>query len=130
MTARMTLLVLLGIALVSVSASAHHNMSAIFDLNNRVVLSGTLTKVDWRNPHIYLDLDAKREGGAVEPWKAEGPPPNFFRSRDTTKADFEMAIGKPITIEVSRARDGSRSGLMRNITLPGGKVLSLCPQNC
>jgi hypothetical protein len=86
--------------------------------------------VDWRNPHIYLDVDAKRDGGAVEAWKAEGPPPNFFKTRDTTKADFEKAIGKAIKLEVSRARDGSKSGLLRNITLPGGKVVSLCPQNC
>ncbi len=105
-------------------------MSAIFDMNDRVALSGTLTKLDWRNPHIYIDVDARREGGTVETWKAEGPAPNFFRSRDTTKADFEKAIGKPVKLEVSRARDGSRNGLLRVITLPGGKVVSLCPENC
>jgi hypothetical protein len=41
-----------------------------------------------------------------------------------------QAIGKAVTVEASRARDGSRSGLLRIITLPGGKVISLCPQNC
>jgi len=126
MTARRSVLVLLGVVLLTVSESAHHNMTALFDLNDRVSLSGTLTKVDWRNPHIYLDVDARRDGGTVEAWKAEGPPPNFFKTRDTPKADFEKAIGKAITLEVSRARDGSRSGLMRIITLSGGKVVSLC----
>ena len=130
MTIRLSILVVLGITLLTATASAHHNMSAIFDFNDRVTLSGTLTKVDWRNPHIYIDADAKRDSGQTEAWKAEGPSPIFFRNRDTSKADFENAIGKPVKFEVSRARDGSLSGLLRNITLPGGKVISLCPENC
>jgi hypothetical protein len=130
MTVRISLLVVFGITLLTATASAHHNMSGIFDFNDRVTLSGTLTKLDWRNPHIEIDVDAKSEGGQNEAWKAEGPAPIFFRSRDTSKADFEKAIGKPVSLEVSRARDGSRSGLLRNITLPEGKVISLCPENC
>jgi len=130
MTVRMSVLVVVGIALLTARSSAHHNMTAMFDLNDRVTLSGTLTKVDFRNPHIGLDVEARRESGTIEVWKAEGPPPNFFKSRDTTKADFEKAVGKPITLEVSRARDGSRSGLLRSIALPGRKVISLCPENC
>ena len=58
------------------------------------------------------------------------PAPNFFRTRDITKADFEGALGKEVVVEVSRARDHSRSGLIRQLTLPGGKVVSACPQNC
>src|SRR5215470_17008691 len=108
MTVRMSLLVVFGITLLTVTASAHHNMSGIFDFNDRVTLTGTLTKLDWRNPHIELDVDAKPENGPVEAWKAEGPAPIFFRSRDTTKADFEKALGKPVKLEVSRARDGSK----------------------
>ncbi len=130
MTHRIAALVVAAVSSLAATATAHHNMSAIFDMNDRVALSGTLTKLDWRNPHIYIDVDARREGGTVETWKAEGPAPNFFRSRDTTKADFEKAIGKPVKLEVSRARDGSRNGLLRVITLPGGKVVSLCPENC
>jgi Family of unknown function (DUF6152) len=130
MTIRSSVLVVLGITLLTATASAHHNMSGIFDFNDRVTLSGTLTTLDWRNPHIEIGVDAKRENGQVEAWKAEGPNPIFFRSRDTTKADFEKAIGKPVKLEVSRARDGSRSGLLRTITLQDGKVVNLCPENC
>jgi hypothetical protein len=130
MTIRMSLLVVFGITLLTATASAHHNMSAIFDFNDRVTLSGTLTKLDWRNPHIEIGVDAKRESGQVEAWKAEGPTPVFFRGRDTTKADFEKALGKPVKLEVSRARDGSNWGLLRNITLLDGKVVNLCPENC
>jgi Family of unknown function (DUF6152) len=130
MTLRMSVLIVLVITLLTATASAHHNMSAIFDFNDRVTLSGTLTELDWRNPHIYIAVDAKRDSGQMEAWKAEGPSPIFFRSRDTSKVDFEKAIGKPVKLEVSRARDGSNSGLLRNITLPDGKVINLCPENC
>ena len=119
-----------ALLLVASSSSAHHNMSAAFDFNDRVSLSGTLIKVDWRNPHIYLFVDVKRDGEQVETWSIEGPAPNFFRIRDISSGDFQAAIGKTVSAEASRARDGSRSGLIRVVTLPDGKVISLCPQNC
>jgi len=117
-------------ALVTVAAMAHHNMTALFDLNDRVTLAGTFTKVDWRNPHIYLTAEVKDSAGRKETWQIEGPPPSFFRTRDIGKMDFEEAVGKQVTAEASRARDKSTSGLMRVITLPGGKLVSACPQNC
>ena len=117
-------------ALVMVAALAHHNMTALFDLNDRVTLNGTFTKVDWRNPHINLTVEVKDSAGKMETWQIEGPPPSFFRTRDISKMDFENAIGKAVTAEASRARDKSNSGLMRVITLPGGKLVSACPQNC
>lgn len=122
--------VVLGAMLLTGAAWAHHNMSALFDFNNRVTLTGTLTKFDWRNPHIQLIVDRKGDGTEVETWSIEGPPPSFFRSQDITKSDFESALGKAVTAEASRARDGSRSGLLRFINLPGGKLVSACPQNC
>ena len=111
-------------------ASAHHNMTALFDFNDRVTLKGTLTKVDWRNPHAYLTLDVKNAAGAMESWSAEGPSPTWFRIRDVGKADFESTIGKELTVELSRARDHSLSGLIRPLTLPSGRVVSACPHNC
>ena len=133
MTTRMTRFVILSSVLavsMSGAATAHHNMSGVYDFNDRVTLTGVLSKVDWRNPHMEIVIDAKRESGQVESWKGEGPAPLFFRSRDIEKADFDKAVGKTMTIEVSRARDGSNSGLLRNITMPDGKMISLCPQNC
>jgi hypothetical protein len=112
------------------TASAHHNMTALFDFNDRVTLTGTLTKVDWRNPHTYLIVDVKNAKGAVESWSAEGPSPSWFRIRDIGKADFEASLSKSLTLELSRARDKSLSGLLRTITMPNGRVVSACPQNC
>ena len=123
-------LVALTALLLTASGRAHHNMSAAFDFNDRVSLTGTLTKVDWRNPHIYLVLDVKRDGEPIEAWSIEGPSPSFFRTREISSDEFKVAIGKTVSAEASRARDGSRSGLIRTVTLPDGKVISLCPQNC
>lgn len=130
MTSRFKALLVLVAFSLSTTATAHHNMTAAFDFNDRVTLTGILTKVDWRNPHIYLEVEAKVEGGATETWEIEGPAPGFFRVRDFTKADFDGTVGKTVTVEVSRARDKSRKGLIRTLTLPNGKVVSACPQNC
>jgi hypothetical protein len=119
----------LSVLLLAGSAWAHHNMSANFDFNNRVTNTGTLAKVDWRNPHIELIVDVK-DGQKVQTWRLEGPAPGFFRDRDIAKADFEGAFGKTVTFEASRARDGSAWGLLRTMTLPSGKLVSACPQNC
>jgi len=120
----------LGVMLSAGAAWAHHNMSALFDFNQRFTTTGTLTKADWRNPHIYLTVDAKNDQGQAETWSFEGPAPNVFRNLNVGKLDFENATGKTVKVEASRARDGSLKGLMRIITLPDGKVVSLCPQNC
>src|SRR5262245_11138688 len=119
----------LAVMLLGNEALAHHNMTALFDFNDRVTLNGTLTKIDWRNPHTYLTIDVPG-GGATESWQAEGPSPTWFRIRDIGKADFETNLGKSLSVEVSRARDKSRTGLIRTIILPSGRVVSACPQNC
>jgi Family of unknown function (DUF6152) len=129
MSHRTAVFVVLGAMLLASSAWAHHNMSALFDFNDRVTVSGTLSKIDWRNPHIELVVDTK-SGEQVQTWSLEGPPPSFFRARDINKSDIEAALGKTVTAEASRARDGSRSGLLRVMTLPDGKIVSACPQNC
>jgi len=130
MSHRITASIALGVLLIAGSLSAHHNMSALFDFNNRVSLSGTLTKYDWRNPHIYLTVEVKGPKDEMETWQVEGPPPSFFRIRDISKMDFENAAGKMVKFEASRARDGSHTGLLRVMTLPDGKLVSACPQNC
>ena len=109
---------------------AHHNMTAMFDFDQRFTRTGTLTEIDWRNPHVKLTVDVKSDQDQVETWWFEGPSPKFFRTRDVGKSHFENAIGDTVTVEASRARSGALSGLMRMITLPDGTVVSLCPQNC
>jgi len=112
-------------------AAAHHGMSAAFDFNQRFSRTGTLTRLDWRNPHIYLYVDAREADGQIQTWAFEGPSPVFFRNRKlASKSDFEDSIGKSVTVDASRARDGSLSGLIRTVSLANGKLVPLCPDNC
>jgi hypothetical protein len=122
---------LIGLAVLAAAPiAAHHNMSALFDFNQRFSKTGPLKELDWRNPHVFLIVDVESDAGAVETWKFEGPPPAFFRNRDYTREDIETSVGKTVTVEASRARDGSMSGLIRQVTLADGRVISACPQNC
>jgi hypothetical protein len=125
-----TIFVAVAALMFGATAWAHHNMSAIYDFNDKITMTGTLSKIDWRNPHIELIVATKNGGSEVQSWSLEGPSPSFFRTRDINKSDVETAIDKTVTAEASRARDGSRAGLLRTMTLPDGKVISACPQNC
>jgi hypothetical protein len=118
------------IVLIAAPSAAHHNMSALFDFNKRFTETGLLSELDWRNPHVFLYVDVETDKGDVETWSFEGPPPLFFRNRQFTREDIESSLGKTVTIEASRARNGSMSGLIRQITLADGRVVSACPQNC
>ena len=129
MTSRFLPAVFAFVLLAAGSAFAHHNMSAMFDFNQVVTRTGTLAELDWRNPHIYLLVDVDSAGQA-ERWSFEGPPPGFFRSRNIDRPAFEASKGKIVTIEASRARDGSASGLIRQLTLNDGTVVQACPQYC
>jgi hypothetical protein len=124
-----TIFVVLALVAFAGTAAAHHNMTAIYNMSDVVKVNGTLTKIDWRNPHIELDVDMKI-GNDVQTWALEGPPPSFFRARDINKSDIETALNKAVISEASRARDGSHAGLLRVMTLPDGKIISACPQNC
>ena len=112
---------LLGVA----SLHAHHSPSAIFDMQKRVAVTGTLSKIDWINPHIVLIMEAKGDGGKVDHWTFESNPPSWYRSVGLARADFAKALGQTITVEALPARDGSLFGYMRKITLPDRTTLEL-----
>ena len=114
-----------AVLLAAGSLWAHHSFSAVFDLSKKITLTGTLTKLDWRNPHIEVFVEAKGDRGQAEAWVIEALPPSFFRTRNISKSDFEKAIGQPVTVEAVRARDGSLYGLMQQITFSGGKSVRL-----
>jgi hypothetical protein len=113
----------------SFSLSAHHSTTAEFDVTHRMSLSGTLTKVDWVNPHIVVFIDAKDPVGAAGAgnvaWKFESNPPAWFRRVGVSRADFAKAIGQTVTVEGNRAKDGSRYGYLLKITYADGNALEL-----
>ncbi len=119
---------LLSLAFVCES-QAHHSFAG-FDFNERFIGTGTLIEFDWRNPHINLLVDVNGEEGLVERWLFEGPPPSIFRDGNIRRSNFENSINKVVTVEASRARDGSLSALIRQITLADGTLVVMCPEEC
>jgi hypothetical protein len=106
-------------------ARAHHSPSAVFDMTKQFTMTGTLTKVDWINPHIVVYLDAKKDDGSVENWKFESNPPSWFRRVALARDDFAKAIGQNVTIEGVRAKAGGLYGYLLKITFPDGNSLEL-----
>ena len=91
--------------------SAHHSTTAVFDTNKVTSVTGTLTKVDWVNPHIAVTLDVKGES-----WRLESNPPSWYRRVNVNRADFAKALGQPVTVEAYPAKDGSLYGYLVKIT--------------
>ena len=107
------------------SLSAHHSPSAIFDMGKRIAVTGTLTRIDWVNPHIVVAIEARNDGGTIDHWTFESNPPSWYRSVGLARADFAKALGHTIAVEGVRARDGTLYGYMQKITLPDGTSLEL-----
>jgi hypothetical protein len=108
---------------------AHHSPSAIFDMTNHVAVTGTLTRVDWINPHIVLSIESKNASGKIEQWTFQSNPPSWYKSVGLARADFAKAIGQTITVSAVKARDGSLYGYMDKIKLPDGTSYELVNGN-
>ena len=111
--------------LAAVSLWAHHSPTAIFDMGKPITVTGTLTKVDWINPHIVILMEAKGDGGKVENWRFESNPPSWWRKVGLARADVAKALGQTITVEGVKARDGSLYGYMLKIKMPDATLLEL-----
>jgi hypothetical protein len=115
------LAVTVGLGLAVAPMLAHHSFAAEFDGSKPVDLVGTVTKVDWVNPHSWIYIDVKSDDGTVANWGLETGPPNvLYRGgwrRDTVKP------GDAITVHGFVAKDGSRTLAARQITTPDGRKL-------
>ena len=117
--------VALGGLLLAGPVSAHHSPSAVFDMAKPFVVKGTLTKVEWVNPHIDLIVDMRATDGSTESWKVESQPPSWFKYVGLSRADLVKAIGQTVTIDVVRARDGSRYAYLQKLTFADGSSIGL-----
>ena len=86
---------------------AHHSFAAQFDGSKPITLQGTVTKVEWRNPHIWVYMDVKNADGSVTAWQCEGGAPNALTRQGWSRQDLES--GEPLTILGYLAKDGSKT---------------------
>jgi hypothetical protein len=115
------LLVAAVTALVARPTAAHHSFAAEFDADSPIELTGTVTKVEWANPHTFFYIDVTTPKGEVENWALEMGSPNGLMRRGWTRDS--MKIGDVVTVTGSRAKNGSTLGNARTVTLSTGKRL-------
>jgi hypothetical protein len=115
-----------GMTLMASSASAHHAVQAVFDVNKPITVSGSITKVEWINPHSYISLDAKDDKGNVQHWVFELAGPGALRQAGLSREDRGgLKPGDQVKIEGIAAKDGTTTGFLNKLYFPDGRVFVL-----
>jgi hypothetical protein len=123
---RITLSCVVGVGLVALGAApvlAHHSFASEFDSNKPVNLVGTVTKMEWVNPHSWIYIDVKKPDGTVETWAIEAGTPNTLLRRGLRKSD--LPPGTEIRVTGFQAKDAGMRANGKDITLADGRQLFL-----
>ena len=108
------------------SAQAHHSFNDIFDVSTVTTLKGTISKIDWINPHVYINVDVKDSSGTVTTWGVESPPTNHLRAAGISRQDLwnNASAGEVVTVHVNPAKGVVKAnrplGLLMRITYADG----------
>jgi hypothetical protein len=111
----------LGLLPAARPASAHHSFAAEFDAAQPVTLSGTVTKMEWINPHAWIHMAVKKPDGTLENWEIETGNPSALIRRGFNKNS--LPSGTEITVQGYRAKDGGMRANGRDLTFKDGKKL-------
>jgi hypothetical protein len=117
-------LVFLAVATLAVviPAHAHHSFAAEYDGSRAIRLTGTITKIEWTNPHSYFFIDVKDDKGNIANWGCEGAGPGALTRRGWKKGDVK--IGDTLIVDGYPAKDNSHLMDARRVTLPDGRIIS------
>jgi hypothetical protein len=110
-----------SVGLAVAPAWGHHAFAAEFDVNKPLILKGTVTKMDWINPHAWIHINVKNTDGTETEWMVEAGAPNGLLRRGFTKAS--LPVGTQIVVEGWQAKDGANRANGSNITFQDGKKL-------
>ena len=112
------LLAVLILIAIAAPVFGHHSEAAEYDSTKPVKVTGVIKKVEWQNPHVWFYVDVKDENGKTTTWGFSAAPPGALMRRGITKAAFK--IGAVVSVEGSRARDGSNNASGRNVRYADG----------
>lgn len=105
----------------AIPVQAHHSFAAEYDAKQPVVLKGTVTKFEWTNPHARFYIDVKGEDGKVTNWNLELASPNVLGRQGWTR--HSLTVGDVITVNGSKAKDGSNMANAAKVTLADGRTV-------
>jgi hypothetical protein len=111
------------LCLAAAPGSAHHSFAGEFDVDKPIKLQGTVTRVEWINPHAWIHIDVKKADGTVESWAIEGGTPNVLFRRGVTRQS--LPVGTEVLVDGYQAKDGTRRANGRDLTLADGRKLFL-----
>ena len=108
------------------SASAHHSVQAQFDVDKTFTIAGTVSKIEWINPHSYLTLNVTDADGKVQRWAFELAAPGVLRRAGMSREDRGgLKPGDEITVTGLASKDGSNTGWLQELKLSDGRVIKL-----
>jgi len=106
----------------AVAAEAHHSFAAEYDSSKPVAVTGTITKVEWTNPHARFYIDSKETDGSITHWAFELGSPNLLIRYGFTR-DL-LKVGSEVTVEGFQAKDASKVANTKTVKLPDGKIMA------